>query len=99
MIQFNIYALDHTDKECLNRRMSVRPAHLEGVKNLRNNGNYVIGAALLDEEGKMIGSNMIVQFETEAEFYDYLKSEPYVTGVVWGNMTIRKTRVAVVDML
>ena len=97
MIQFNIYALDHTDKEGLNRRMSARPAHIEGVKKLKENGNYVIGAALLDDADKMIGSNMIVQFETEAAFYDYLKTEPYVTGVVWGNITIRKTRVAVIS--
>jgi uncharacterized protein len=97
MIQFNIYALDHTDKEGLNRRMAARPAHLEGVKRLKENGNYVIGAALLDDADKMIGSNMIVQFETEAVFYDYLKIEPYVTGVVWGNITIRKTRVAVIS--
>lgn len=96
MIQFNIYALDHTDKEGLSRRMAARPAHLEGVKQLRDNGNYVIGAALLDEAEKMIGSNMIVQFETELAFYDYLKTEPYVTGAVWANITVRKTRVAVI---
>jgi uncharacterized protein len=98
MIQFNIYALDHTDSEGLNRRMAARPAHLTGVKNLRDNGNYVIGAALLDDAGKMIGSNMIVQFDTEAAFYEYMKTEPYVTGVVWGNITVRKTRVAVIDI-
>jgi uncharacterized protein len=97
MIQFNIYALDHTDSEGLNRRMAARPSHLEGVKRLKENGNYVIGAALLDDADKMIGSNMIVQFDTEAAFYDYLKTEPYVTGVVWGNITIRKTRVAVIS--
>jgi uncharacterized protein len=97
MIQFNIYALDHTDSEGLNRRTAARPSHLAGVKKLKENGNYVIGAALLDDAGKMIGSNMIVQFDTEATFYEYMKTEPYVTGVVWGNITIRKTRVAVID--
>ncbi len=94
MIQFNIYALDYTDTDALNRRMSARPAHVEGAKFLKENNNFIIGAALLDDAGKMIGSNMIVQFETEAEFYAYLKSEPYVTGAVWGNITVRKTRVA-----
>ena len=94
MIQFNIYALDYTDAAALNRRMAVRPAHLEGVKMLKQNGHYIIGGALLDDADKMIGSTMILQFETEAAFYDYLKTEPYVQGVVWGNITVRKMRVA-----
>ena len=96
MIQFNIYALDHTDSDALNRRMAVRPKHLEGVKKLKESGNFIIGGALLDDANKMIGSTMILQFETEAEFYAYLKNEPYVLGVVWGNTTIRKMRVATV---
>jgi uncharacterized protein len=94
MIQFNIYALDYTDADALNRRMAVRPTHFEALKSLKDGGNYIVGGALLDDEGKMIGSTMIVQFETEAEFYDYLKKEPYIKGAVWGNITIRKMRVA-----
>ena len=94
MIQFNIYALDYTDADALNRRMAVRPAHFEGIEKLKKNGNYIIGGALLDDDGKMIGSNLIVQFETEAEFYSYMKIEPYVLGIVWGNITIRKMRIA-----
>ena len=94
MQQFIIYALDHTDNDALNRRMAARPAHLEQMKSLRDNNNYVLGAAILDENEKMIGSNIILQFETEAKFYDYLKTEPYVLGAVWGNIKINKTRVA-----
>jgi uncharacterized protein len=94
MMQFNIYALDYTDVDALNRRMAVREQHLAGAKKLRENGNLLIGGALLDDEGKMIGSSMVLQFETEVEFYDYLKQEPYVSGVVWSNITIRKMRVA-----
>jgi uncharacterized protein len=94
MIQFNIYALDYTDADALNRRMAVRPAHFEGMQKLKDNGNYIIGGALLNDDGKMIGSTLIVQFATEAEFYGYLKVEPYILGIVWGNVTIRKMRVA-----
>jgi uncharacterized protein len=94
MIQFNIYALDYTDADALNRRMAVRPAHFEGIQKLKDNNNYIIGGALLDDAGKMIGSSLIVQFETEAAFYDYLKVEPYILGIVWGNITIRKMKIA-----
>jgi uncharacterized protein len=94
MIQFNIYALDYTDADALNRRMAVRPSHFEGVNKLKENGNYIIGGALLDDADKMIGSTMILKFDTEAAFYEYLKTEPYVKGAVWGNITVRKMRVA-----
>ncbi len=94
MIQYLIHALDHVDAAALERRMAARPAHFEGVTKLKENGNFIIGSALLDEEGKMIGSNMIVQFETEAAFQDYFKSEPYVSEGVWGDINIYKTKVA-----
>ena len=94
MIQFNIYAIDYTDADALNRRMAVRPAHFEGIQKLKDKGHYIIGGALLDDDGKMIGSSLIVQFETEAAFYEYLKIEPYILGIVWGNITIRRMRVA-----
>jgi len=94
MIQYLIHALDHTDTAALERRMAARPAHFEGVTKLKANGNFIIGSAILDQEGKMIGSNMIVQFETEAAFQEYYKSEPYVSEGVWGDIKIYKTKVA-----
>jgi|APTNR8051073442_1049403.scaffolds.fasta_scaffold00231_38 uncharacterized protein YciI len=94
MIQYLIHALDHTDAGALERRMAARPAHFEGAIKLKADGNFIIGSAILDQEGKMIGSNMIVQFETEAAFQEYLKSEPYVSEGVWGDIKIYKTRVA-----
>jgi len=94
MIQYLIHALDHTDTGALERRMAARPAHFEGAKKLKSNGNFIIGSAILDQEGKMIGSNMIVQFETEAAFQEYLKSEPYVSEGVWGDIKVYKTKVA-----
>jgi uncharacterized protein len=94
MIIFNIYALDYTDADAINRRMAVRPNHFEGIETLKSGNNYVVGGALLDDDGKMIGSGMIVKFETEAEFYAYLKQEPYVKGAVWGNVTIKKMKIA-----
>jgi uncharacterized protein len=94
MIQFLIHAFDHTDSEALNRRMAVRPAHFENIKALKESGNFILGAALLNAEGNMIGSNMVMQFETEAEFQAYLSSEPYVVESVWNNVSVHKVRVA-----
>jgi len=94
MIQFLIHALDHTDAEAYDRRMAARPAHFEGASQLKANGNFIIGSAILNDEGKMIGSNMILQFETEEAFQQYYEAEPYVAKGVWGNINVYKTRVA-----
>ncbi len=94
MIQYLIHALDHTDSGAFDRRMAARPAHFEGATQLKKNGNFVIGSAILDESGKMIGSNMIVQFETESDFQKYFNSEPYVTAGVWGDIKVYPTKVA-----
>ncbi|MFM9951664.1 MAG: YciI family protein [Saprospiraceae bacterium] len=94
MIQYLIHALDHVDAGAFERRMAARPAHFEGAKKLKTNGNFIIGSAILDQEGKMIGSNMIVQFETEEAFQEYFKSEPYVSEGVWGDIKVYKTKVA-----
>lgn len=94
MIQYLIHALDHTDAGALDRRMAARPAHFEGATKLKANGNFVIGSALLDDSGKMIGSTMIVQFDTEEDFQAYYKAEPYVSQGVWNDIKVYKTRVA-----
>ena len=94
MQEFIIFALDHTDEQAINRRLAVRPAHFDKVTELKKSGNFIIGAAILNADGKMIGSNMIVRFENEAALQDYLKSEPYVTGKVWEKINTYPTKVA-----
>ncbi|NUO03223.1 MAG: hypothetical protein HUU01_21645, partial [Saprospiraceae bacterium] len=88
MIQYLIHALDHTDAGALDRRMAARPAHFEGAIRLKANGNFIIGSAILNDKDQMIGSTMIVQFETEAAFQEYFQSEPYVSQGVWGDIKV-----------
>jgi uncharacterized protein len=94
MIQFVIEALDHTDEESLSRRMAVLEKHLAGAAALRHSGNYILGGAKINDDGQMIGSTMVLQFETEADFKTYFAHEPYVTGNVWGKIDVYKFRVA-----
>ena len=75
---------DYTDEKALERRMSVRERHLEGAKILKAEGHFVLGGALLSSEGKMMGSMMVVDFETETQLKD-----PYVTGKVWEKIDIK----------
>jgi uncharacterized protein len=94
MNQYLITAFDGTDENAFERRTSVRPFHLEGAKKLKENGNFIIGGAILNDEGKMIGSTMILQFETPAELQDWIEHEPYIQQKVWEKFEVKSFRVA-----
>ncbi|MBC7902542.1 MAG: hypothetical protein H7Y27_03940 [Gemmatimonadaceae bacterium] len=94
MLQYVIIAKDGEDDEALERRMTARPAHFAGAKILKQNNRFIAGGATLDAEGKMIGSVMIVQFETEAEFRHWYTNEPYIKGHVWKSIEVKPFRLA-----
>jgi uncharacterized protein YciI len=94
MQQYIMYAWDGTDEQALERRMNNRPAHFENARKLKAQGNFIFGGAMLDNEGKMIGSTMIMQFETKDELQQWLDTEPYITGRVWEKMDLRPFRLA-----
>jgi uncharacterized protein YciI len=94
MKQYVITGIDYTDEGALERRLSIRPDHLNGAKKLKENGNYIIGGAMLNDEGKMIGSTMILQFETDAELENWKASEPYLTKKIWEKVEIKPFKVA-----
>ena len=85
-MQFIIKALDGEGK--LDKRMEVRPRHLEGMKTL---GDHVILAGgLLDEEGKMKGSMLVVDFPDREAVDEYLKNEPYILEGVWEKVEVER---------
>ena len=94
MTQYLITAYDGNDENALERRMTVRPFHLEGAKKLKENGSFIIGGAMLNEEGKMIGSTMILQFENPSELQNWMDSEPYIQQKVWEKFEVKLFRVA-----
>jgi uncharacterized protein YciI len=95
-MQFLLRAHDFTDEQALERRMAARPFHFETARNLKANGNFVIGGAVLNDAGHMVGSMMVVEFPDEAALQEWLQADPYVTGRVWNPETIeiRPFRVA-----
>ncbi|GAC1304915.1 MAG: YciI family protein [Mucilaginibacter sp.] len=96
MNQYLVTAYDYTDTEALQRRMNVRPHHLDAAKDLKANGNYVVGGAILNDDGKMIGSVMILQFETEEALNAWKQNEPYITQKIWESVDVKPFRVATV---
>lgn len=69
------------------RRQACRADHLEGVKELKAQGKIAYAVAIL-EEGKMVGSVMVMSFETPAEFEAWKNTEPYITGKVWESIEV-----------
>jgi uncharacterized protein len=94
MQQYLVHALDGTDEQALERRMNARPAHFDNSRRIKANGNFVLGGAILNDERQMIGSMMVVQFETKEELQQWIDTEPYITGKVWQKIDIRPFRVA-----
>ena len=94
MNQYLVTAYDHTNADALQHRLNIRSHHLDGARELKVSGNFIIGGAMLNDEGKMIGSVMILQFETEEELQAWQQSEPYITQAVWETVDIKPFKVA-----
>jgi uncharacterized protein YciI len=93
-MQFILIAYDGTDSEALERRMKVRVEHLDKIAGLKKTGEFLLGGAILDEEGKMIGSTIIYEFPDRQSLDKKLKEEPYITGNVWEKIEIHPFRLA-----
>jgi len=92
MQQYVITAYDGTDPDAQARRMAARPAHLESIRPLRDAGHFIEGGAILNEEGQMIGSVLMMAFPTRDELDQWLASDPYTTGKVWQQVDVRPFR-------
>ena len=92
-MQFIITA--HDGENMLEKRMAVRPRHLEGMAKL---GKHIVCAGgLLDDVGKPKGSVLVLDFEDRAALDDYLKNEPYVVEQVWEKIEVESLNVVIVD--
>ncbi len=87
-MQFIVIGHDGTDDGALERRMATRDAHLKTCAESVANGNQLIGAAMMDENGKMNGSCMIMDFDTRQDLDAWLAREPYVMGKVWAKVEV-----------
>ena len=92
-MQFIVTA--HDGANMLEKRMAVRPRHLEGMAKL---GKHIVCAGgLLDGEGKPKGSVLVLDFEDRATLEDYLRNEPYVIEQVWEKIDVEPLNVVIVD--
>jgi uncharacterized protein YciI len=93
-VQFAVIGLDGTDEDALNRRLAARKAHLELAKSLKDQNHLLHASALLDDSEKMMGSIMIVDFDSRDDLDNWLKVEPYMVGKVWDKVEVRGCKVS-----
>jgi uncharacterized protein YciI len=96
-MQFLLLAYDGTDKRALQRRLNVREEHLKKISILKSAGEFLLGGAILDESGKMIGSMIVYDFPDRQTLEKNLTDEPYITEEVWEKIEIKPFRLAPIE--
>nr|WP_106783252.1 YciI family protein [Lysinibacillus timonensis] len=87
-MQFLINAFDGTDDKAIERRLAAREEHLKSVEQRAAAGEHLYATAILNDDGKMIGSMMVVEYPSKKELDNWLKVEPYILGNVWEQVQI-----------
>jgi uncharacterized protein YciI len=93
-MQFLVVAYDGTDAEALERRLKAREAHLKSAQEMYDTGKWLYACAILNDDGKMIGSMIVCEFPSPVELEQWLKEEPYVVGNVWQKIEVNRAQVA-----
>jgi uncharacterized protein len=94
-MMYLVIAKDGTDPEAPIRRQKVRTEHLEKVQSSVDSGFLLLGGALLNKEGGMIGSAMLLEATSEEEVWTFLKNDIYSKGNVWQQFEVYPFRKAV----
>ena len=96
-MQFLINAYDGKDDGAYERRMSVRPQHLENMAELNKNGHVICAGGILSSEGKLIGSALVMNYESREQLDEYLANEPYVKANVWQDIRVETFNVVIAN--
>ncbi len=92
-MQFIITAYD--GEGMLEKRMQVRPRHLENMAKVR--GRVLCAGGLLDGDGRMKGSVLIMDFDDKSLLDEYLRSEPYIAEGVWEKVEVQPMNVVILN--
>ena len=92
-MQFIITAYD--GEGMLEKRMQVRPRHLENMAKVR--GRVLCAGGLLDGDGRMKGSVLIMDFDDKSLLDEYLHSESYIAEGVWEKVEVQPMNVVILN--
>ena len=94
-VTMQIIITAYDGQNMLEKRMEVRPRHLQNLATVK--GKILCAGGLLDEEGKMKGSVMVIDFDSRECLDEYLKSEPYIMEKVWEKVAVEPMNVVVLN--
>ncbi len=57
----------------------------------------ISAGGLLDDEGKMKGSALIMDFESRKDLDEYIANEPYVVEKVWEKIVVEPINVVIAN--
>ena len=92
-MQYMIRALD--GRNMLEKRLAVRVQHLENLQKIK--GKILCAGGLLDEEGKMKGSVLVLDFPGREQLEEYLSTEPYYVEKVWTDVRVETMNVVILN--
>lgn len=91
-----LYAINATDvKNSLDKRLSVRPAHLERLQQLQSEGRLIIAGphpAIDSEdpgEAGFSGSLIVAEFESFEAAETWANADPYKAAGVYDNVIVK----------
>src|ERR1700733_4518198 len=87
-MRFAVIRHDHPNS--LPLRLSVRPKHLEYLKTVLDKIMY--GGALLDDQGKQIGSMLIIDVADQAEADAFADADPFVEANLFASSSVEPSR-------
>lgn len=79
----------------LEKRMEVWPLHLKNMAQV--DCKIICAGGILDGEGKMKGSVLIMDFASRELLDQYLQTEPYIAAKVWEKVTVEPMNVVIVN--
>ncbi|MEN7549106.1 YciI family protein [Rapidithrix thailandica] len=91
-MEFLLVAYDGTDAQAPERRLNAREAHLQRAMEAKEAGNLIHGGAILDDQGKMIGSTLYLNFPDRETLENWLKDDPYVKQQVWDKVEVKPVK-------
>ncbi|MDO9707333.1 YciI family protein [Paracraurococcus lichenis] len=91
---FAVLAFDGEDDGAPARRLAARPRHLEVLTDWAGSGRLAFGTPLLADDGRALGSFMVLNGDDPAILERYLAEEPFNNQDVWRKRTTWPFRIA-----
>ncbi|TQS29336.1 YciI family protein [Microbispora sp. KK1-11] len=91
-MHFLVIAYDHPGEEGQRRRAAARERHLAQAASTTQ-VTAVFGTAILDDDGAMIGSMLVMAADSRAALDSWLRVEPYVVDDVWREVRVHQCQI------